>query len=99
MFVIQYYHAVEITGMTQIMLDCIKFFINKLSAVFKDTADFALFNFSGHELSSAEKYAPYASCDNMMDFVSCLRNSDIVAQEKKPCIIVSVCYYVDTVMY
>lgn len=42
----------------------------------------------GHELSSSKKYAPYASCDNMMNFVSCLRNSEIVAQEKKPCVIV-----------
>ncbi|GFG32810.1 hypothetical protein Cfor_06319 [Coptotermes formosanus] len=42
----------------------------------------------GHELSSTKKYAPYTNCDNMMDFVSCLRNSGIMAQKNKPCIIV-----------
>jgi hypothetical protein len=47
--------------------------------------------FSGHELSCVKKYAPYASCDNMVDFVTYLRNSEIVIQEKKPCIIV--CFY------
>ena len=29
------------------------------------------------------------NCDNMMDFVICLRNCEILAQKKKPCIIVS----------
>jgi hypothetical protein len=49
----------------------------------------SVFYFSGHELSSTKKYAPYTNCDNMMDFVSCLRNSGIMAQKNKPCIIVS----------
>ncbi|XP_069685227.1 origin recognition complex subunit 5 [Periplaneta americana] len=42
----------------------------------------------GHKLSGANNYAPFISCDNMMDFVNCLRNSETVAQENNPCIIV-----------
>jgi hypothetical protein len=85
--------------MTQITLDCIMFIITKLNAWHEDITNTALFKFSGHELSSSKKYAPYASCDNMMDFVSCLRNSEIVAQEKKPCVIVSVCHFIDTTLH
>ena len=62
-----------------------------MNLICKDVTKYVLFCFSGHELSYTKKYAPYTNCDNMMDFVICLRNCEILAQENKSCIIVSLC--------
>jgi hypothetical protein len=65
-----------------------------MNLIYKDITKYiyiymSCFIFAGHELSYTKKYSPYMNCDNMMDFVICLKNCKILAQKKKPCIVVS----------
>ncbi|XP_021935716.1 origin recognition complex subunit 5 isoform X2 [Zootermopsis nevadensis] len=75
-------HILEALQYSHAVVNCIECYMPQL--LFEPILN----KIHGHELSCAKKYVPYASCDYMMDFVSCLRDSKIVAQEKKPCIIV-----------